>query len=162
MNASQTLTKIITDLAESLSNEMKSVAAILPKVGHLEFEDDRTRLTCYNKLVTIVVYTREDLQTTLSLLPGVWKKESYYGEGLLYSNWEGKNDAEPVSGWNSDFRVEVIAKEAALPATCVMEEVTVVEEARPARPARTYTTKKLKCITGVEQADAAIEEEVKI
>ena len=147
--AIEVLTKVLEDSAESFSRQAKSVGKMVKLVQGLTFEDDRTRLSCYGSTLSISVFTREDLQAAMGLLPGMWKKSPGYDGSLEYTNSRGEYDTD------DRVAVEITAYEDALPKTCqVVEEVVV----QAAQPERTYTRKVVKCYTGVEGADTAVSE----
>jgi len=75
------------------------------------------------------VHNREDLQTLLSLGPGLWSKCTST-RGIAYSNQIG------------DYSFTIYAEDAALPPTCriIEEEITY-----PAQPARTERVTKVVC-----------------
>lgn len=77
------------------------------------------------------VYTREDLSLLMTLAP-TWNK-SYDKRCISYTAHVG------------GIPVTLRAYQAALPPTCVEEEVEIVVDAQPAKEAYTYTEKRIKC-----------------
>lgn len=119
----------LTTKAEELKRSTEMLI-VLSNLANLASLSDTASFNVFgSESVWIYVQTREDLETAMSCVPGIWAKVPA-GNRIRYTNTFG------------NFQLVIYAGDSALPPTCKVITETVQH---PAREAYTETIERIVC-----------------